>query len=142
MPANKRPLLLIVTLAIALAAGGAIYLFGMEEERHTIDGSVLLLGKANIEESGEHCQGILDFDDLFEGAPVTLRDDRDRVLATGTLAAGSPGTSSCTFEFTLSDVPEVSNYRLQINEQETIELARDFFKGSQWKVEVVWGGLD
>jgi hypothetical protein len=142
MPANKRPLLLIVALVVALGVGAAIYLFGNEDERHTIEGSVLLLGKVNIEETGESCRGLLDWDDLYEGAPVTLRDDQDRVLATGTLSAGSPNTSACTFKFTLTDVPEVSNYRLHINEQEPIELTREFFTGSNWVVEVVWGGLD
>ena len=142
MPANKRPLILIAVLLVALGGAGAIYLFGTDDARHTIEGSVLLLGDPNIEQSDGACRGSLDWDDLFEGAPVTLRDDRDRVLANATLSAGSPGTSSCTFEFTLADVPEVANYRLQINEQERIELTRDFFEGSEWVVEVVWGGFD
>ena len=77
----------------------------------TLTGDYIPSGDTN-----EDCTGYSGYDDITEGAGVTVYDSAGKVVATGALGTGKPVSGACSFPVTVSGVPEGSKfYQVEIS---------------------------
>ncbi|MFB7246948.1 hypothetical protein CW362_04745 [Streptomyces populi] len=106
-----------LTAGIAIGAGAvalAWNLSGSADDRpFTLVGQVQVAGDPGA--SGP-CAGDHEFGDLDKGAPVTVFDSADRVVATGSLGGGTYDSfARCVFPVTVRGVPDGSkSYAVRI----------------------------
>lgn len=77
----------------------------------TLRGTMTLTGD-NIPtgDTSEDCTGYSGFDDISEGASVTVYDSTGKVVASGALGAGKPKSAACVFSVSVPGVPEGSKF--------------------------------
>lgn len=108
-----------VATVLAVAALAVLPLAGCAPSTQTVHGSIAVTDYANdvhpeggsqfgIQGTGDACTPGAGFGDVKAGAEVDIVDGSGKVLAAGQLGAGAvPRTlDSCTFEFTVVDVPQ------------------------------------
>jgi len=76
-----------------------------EDGTITVKGQLDLVGAEAWDRSGKTCEGNGGYDDLEEGTTVTVTSGSGETLALGTLDVGSAVGITCTFTFTIEDVP-------------------------------------
>jgi hypothetical protein len=76
---------------------------------HVITGQLTLIGFSTVTLATQ-CFGKGGYDDLKEGATVTLRDQSSTILASTALGAGVASAGACTFPFTLTGVPDTASF--------------------------------
>ena len=59
---------------------------------------------------GSACEGQNGFEDITQGAPVTLFDQGGTIVAAGALGQGSVTAEGCAFIFTIPGVPYTANF--------------------------------
>lgn len=110
----------IVIFVAVVAAAGVVALAGSGSltPHHTIAGTFDLLATdqtfPSIEMVGSGCDGTGGYGDIAPGAQVTLKDGDGKILGSTSLSTGSGSTSSCTFKFSIANVPEVPFYSVEI----------------------------
>lgn len=75
--------------------------------------------------------------DLDEGAAVTVKNEKDVVVATGRLGPGLWTSDACQMPFTISDVPEASFYAVEVGRRGVQRYSKAEMEEAKWVVELV-----
>lgn len=160
VPPKKRGLhVLVVVLLILVVVAGGIFLAvnrssgggsgaGRVTQTHTITGT-LTLGDGSDPNSNNfyskgsgNCSGQSGYDDITQGAQVTVTDGGGNVLATSSLGLGDQigsGFGSCRFSFTLTGVPDAAFYGVTISDRGTLNYSRAQMESAGWSVAMTLG---
>lgn len=96
----------VVGLVWALSSGGS-----SEPASFTLRGTMTLTGDhVPSGPTGEDCTGYSGYDDIREGASVTVYDSAGKVVATGALETGKPSDGACVFTAKVPGVPDGSKF--------------------------------
>lgn len=79
------------------------------------------------------CEGTDGFDDIREGAGVTVYDASNDVVATGSLGDSEGGSGTfCTFQIAVDDVPKNSKfYKVEVSHRGTVQLTAEEAESGQ-----------
>jgi len=135
---------IVIFIAIVAAAGAlALISSGAIAPHHDITGTLDLVNSASapntIQQTGSGCQGDGGYDDIRTGAQVTLRDGAGVVLATSQLGSGSGSNLSCVFMFTISNVPEVPFYSVEISHRGGVTASLTDMRAAGWTFSLTLG---
>lgn len=92
----------------------------------TLKGTMTLTGD-NVPsgETSEACTGYSGYDDIAEGASVTVYDSKGNVVATGALGAGVPSDAACLFPVRVPDVPAGSKfYQVEVSHRGKVTVSQ------------------
>ncbi|MDX3615347.1 hypothetical protein OG920_18775 [Streptomyces europaeiscabiei] len=79
------------------------------------------------------CEGSGGYDDITEGAAVTVYDAAGTVVATGQLGDSTLSSGTCTFEVAVEDVPRGEDfYKVEISHRGTVQLSGDEAEAGQF----------
>lgn len=79
--------------------------------------------------------------DIADGSKVVLRDGVGQVLSTGRLTGGTFGVEGVEFTFTLTDVPSVDFYELEVSNRGNLTYSLEEMESSSWTVSTSVGSL-
>jgi hypothetical protein len=92
----------------------------------TLHGTLTLKG-SNVATGADYtnCEGSDGFDDIVEGAQVTVYDIDTKIVAVGSLGVGkSDGKANCVFEVTVPGVPRGSKfYQVEISHRGKLQVS-------------------
>lgn len=118
----------VTTLAAVLLALGLTACGENEPETFDASGGIILSADDFGEwTKGTLCHGSGGYDDIDEGASVTIYDNKDVKIATGSLGEGVAITPmACMFEFTVKDVPvqETDIYGVEVTHRGQVTFKR------------------
>ena len=80
---------------------------------YSTGGVLLLYATGSLDRTllpGSGCEGTNGYDDITEGAPVTLYDQSGTIVAAGALGAGTVTSTGCMFTFTIPDIPFTADF--------------------------------
>lgn len=84
-------------------------------------------------DTSEDCTGYSGYDDIAEGASVTVYDSKGAVVATGALGTGKPDSASCVFPVRVPDVPGGSKfYRVEVSHRGQITVTASEAKAGEF----------
>jgi hypothetical protein len=90
---------------------------------------VLQLTDSRVVVSNGTCSGTGGYADITTGASITVSDASHTTVATGELGVGQGGAGSCTFTFTISDVPDSSAfYSVEVTHRGQVTFSRDVLR--------------
>ena len=143
----RRALLALgaVIFVAVVAAAGFIALAGSGSltPQHTISGSFDVLATdqtfPSIQMVGSGCQGTGGYADIVPGAQVTLKDGDGKTLGSTQLSSGTGTTSSCTFTFSIDNVPEVPFYSLEVSHRGAITESLAQMQADAWAFGLTLG---
>lgn len=69
----------------------------------------------NFVKGSGQCFGTSGYDDITEGASVTVEDASGTVVGSGSLGAGHPSPGVCVFAFTVKGVPSSKFYKVEVS---------------------------
>ncbi len=122
---------------VALAGSGGL------TPHHTIAGTFDLIATdqtfPSITSTGATCQGTGGYSDIQPGAPVTLKDGDGKILGSTSLLSGTGTTSSCTFSFSIPDVPEVPFYSMEIGRRGAVTNSLAVMQANGWTFGLTLG---
>ncbi|GHJ95958.1 hypothetical protein SNE510_54770 [Streptomyces sp. NE5-10] len=85
-----------------------------------------LLTDSVVSDGAGGCEGGNGFDDITEGAAVTVYDASGTVVATGELGESTREGGACSFDVTVPDVPTGENfYQVEVTHRGTIQLSEE-----------------
>lgn len=131
----------------AVGAGLALLLAGCGGGDETITGSIQIFGQSDsVTSSGDTCSGAGGYDDIEEGAQVTVKDGDGDLLATADLGPGevtdednsTDSFTQCDLPFTV-DVPASDFYVIEVSHRGEISYSREELEKKNWKVELSLG---
>jgi hypothetical protein len=119
---SKTPFIIgAVVVAVVAVAIGVVALSGGSSSKHTINGTLDLIGYRGTDTGGStpglgaKCAGHGGYSDLEDGTQVTVKDGAGTLLATGTLSNGkTTNPSTCSWTFTIA-VPESGFYSIEVS---------------------------
>lgn len=90
------------------------------------------------------CGGTGGYDDIRQGAGVTLRDDTGRIIATSALSSGVLRTEDltkpyCAFSFVISNIPEVPFYSVEVSHRGQVTASLAEMRTSGWRFALELG---
>ncbi len=97
---------------------------------------------------GDLCYGKGGYDDIKEGAQVTIRDETDTVIAAGRLSEGQIKTTElgldlvsadCIFLFEVTDVPSANFYTVEVSHRGGLTYSLDEMDALDWEVSLSLG---
>lgn len=121
------------------------------KETHSITGSVTLssLGETDISEwsflypafGPGDCIGWRGYDDIIVGADVVIVDGGGTTIAKGELGPGAydEDATSCTFEFTVEDVPTSDFYSVRVGHRDGPTYTFKDLEGLNWAMDLSLG---
>lgn len=71
------------------------------------------------------CEGRHGFDDMTEGADVTVYDATSKVVGSSSLEAGTHSGSSCRWAFSVSDLPPSPFYQVEVSHRGKVTIRRN-----------------
>ena len=81
------------------------------------------------------CSGALGYNDLREGASVTVTDEDGKIIGVSMLDAGRPrGSSECDFSFTINGVLPASVYGIAVSRRGVVNYAEAQMEAQAWDV--------
>ncbi|MER5584834.1 hypothetical protein ABT090_24805 [Streptomyces asoensis] len=93
----------------------------------TLEGSFALTDDATMDDNGR-CGGRSDggYDDIAEGASVTVYGASGDVIATGALGDSAYDDGTCTYEVAVDDVPKGEKfYKVEVSHRGTVQLSAE-----------------
>lgn len=117
---------------------------------HTINGSLTIFatrsgsGRGIDVLAGNRCQGTGGYSDLRIGSNVTVRDGAGTIVAVskledGQFTAGSVGEGTCRLPFTISGVPEMPFYSIEIGRRSGYSISLDQLLQAGWTLDLSIG---
>ena len=95
--------------------------------------------------TGTACVAGTGYDDVSKGGSVTVTDESEKVIALGTLSAGSvltnstTGASYCTFSFSVEKLPKAKFYGVAVGHRNTLRYSRADLQNSHFEVTLTLG---
>lgn len=115
--------------ALALIAGAAAYWFLFAGDL-TVRGKLVLTGSSEVYAGNTNCRGIKGYDDIRQGAQITVTDATGAVIAIGALGAGEATGKACEFSFTINGVPSGEGfYGIEISHRGVLRYAEGDLDG-------------
>lgn len=137
---RPKVLIPIAVLAIVAVVGIVLVTRDSAPERHSIIGILTLTDTDEFWSEGDPCAGSGGYDDIQEGAQVTVRDGEGHVLATSDLLEGVASSDyECDFPFAVPDVPEARFYAVEISHRGEITNSRRDLERNDWFVGLTLG---
>ena len=135
--------IVIFVAVIAAAAVVALASSGSLTPHHTISGTFELLDTdqtfPSITVVGASCHGTGGYADIDAGAEVTLKDGDGKILGSTELSDGTGSVTSCTFTFSIADVPEVGFYSVEISHRGAITNSLAQMQANGWMFGLTLG---
>ncbi len=103
-PSRTRRYVLAATVIVVVALGATAFYLTTRTNTFTITGKVLLTA-SGATFNGVMCRGKGGYEDMRDGAQVTVTDAAGATIALGKLGGGLSGGSSCDFPFEVANVP-------------------------------------
>lgn len=139
--APKKRLSPLAAGIIGLAAGAALvggawaitaYSGPGKPETFTLKGHFTLLEDAS--ETGSGCEGSGGYDDISEGASVTVYGASGDVIATGNLGNSKTITyGTCRFNVAVPDVPRGEKfYKVEVSHRGTVQMSAEEAEGGEF----------
>lgn len=85
---SRKPLYILIAVLFAIAML-AYFLIGGGDDKHEMKGLMQLFSAGNVDGDIEHCKGTGGYDDIDEGADVTIKDQDGKIVGTGRLRNGT-----------------------------------------------------
>ena len=104
---------------------------------HRITGTLRLSPAFVGSEPG--CKGYGGYTDINAGAGVVLKDGDGKILGTGQLQTGSGDAASCSFPFTIDNVPEVPFYSVEVSHRGQITESLAELQADGWNFGLTLG---
>jgi hypothetical protein len=97
----------------------------------TLDGSFELTDGA-VDDGLGGCEGSGGYEDIAEGASVTVYDAAGAVIATGSLGTSTYELGTCTFDVSVGHVPKGEDfYKVEVSHRGTVQLTADEAESGQ-----------
>ncbi len=105
---------------------------------YQVKGAVKLVD-SDIAGNDSNCYGTGGYRDIREAMPVTIRDGKGNILATGATNSGKrpPGEYAniqCTFSFEVSNVPKVDFYSIEVGRRGQLNFSYEEMQKKNWEV--------
>ena len=137
---RPKVLVPIAVLAIVAVVGIVLLTRDSSPEPHSIIGILTLTDTDEFWSEGDPCAGSGGYDDIQEGAQVTVKDENGHVLATSDLLEGVAASDyECDFAFAIPDVPEARFYAVEISHRGEITNSRRDLERNDWFVGLTLG---
>lgn len=124
------------------ATDSAIASYAATPVIHVITGSLVLTDTAGlgISASGGTCQGADGYSDLAPGVSVILKDENGTVIGSTVLGEGTGTSTTCTFAFSLSDVPDTAKfYVITVSHRGDVSDSHDQLAANGWDFSLTMG---
>lgn len=88
---------------------------------------------------GQLCDGVGGFSDIRVDAPVTIKDEAGKILATTKLASGHAATTQiCDFTFS-ANVEDAKFYQVEVSHRGAVTYSKDDLDRAGWKIATTLG---
>ncbi len=130
---------LLVTALMAGCGGSATTTASEAPEDRTITGR-FTLNSATVDRNADltRCEGTGGYEDIEQGASVTLRDGDGNVAGTSRLeVAGADAFGNfpgCIYTFTFDDVADADFYAVEIGDRGEIVYSRADLEAADWRI--------
>lgn len=109
----------------------------------SVQGSFVLVD-SDIGGTATDCYGSGGYSDVESGMPVTIRDGKGDILATGNTGTGSQPEGKysqvqCVFEFKIDNVPKADFYAIEIGRRGQLNYSFDEMQKRNWTVSLSLG---
>lgn len=131
----------LATVEAAVASSGSA---GLEPStgggRYAITGSIELFDPDGAFDSGGPCTGTGGYNDLRQGATVTISDGAGNVLGLGRLSSGMGMTSVvCRFTFTVEELPRSDFYQVDVAGRDAPSYTFEEMQAANWTISLSIG---
>ncbi|MEU6416041.1 hypothetical protein [Streptomyces spiralis] len=132
--AAKRPLSSLTAGLLGLAVGAGIVggVWAITANSDSSPGTFTLKGTftltdGSVRDGSGGCEGSGSYDDISEGAAVTVYGANGSVIATGNLGdSQSPSYGTCEFGIAVQDVPKGEKfYKVEVSHRGTVQLTAE-----------------
>jgi hypothetical protein len=110
------------------------------QERYSISGTFSLNGiqgeEFETESNGDLCYGTGGYDDIQEGAAVTVTNETSTVIGTGALEQSRYTGAGCEFLFDVPNLPRAKFYRIEISHRGQVNFSHDDLEKENWYVKL------
>lgn len=150
---QRGPAVRLVALAvIAVIVVGAVAASGALGAKHTLTGYLTVSPSDGSEELGwltsittssgsvqlgGSCTTRGADSDIVEGTDVSVRDDADKVVGSGALAAGTLDFTThvvCVFRFSVTGIPDATFYTVEIGSRGKLTFSKDDLDAKHWSI--------
>ena|GEM_PF-2469736 len=84
------------------------------------------------------------YSDIDEGAQVTIKDESNKLIATGKLGKGATADigfgGACAFPFSVTNVPTATFYTIEVGSRKGITYSAKEIQDKNWQVNISLGG--
>lgn len=121
--------------------GGTIKLIVAKPPVYSIQGSLTLID-SDISGTDSYCYGTGGYEDIKAAMPVTIRDAKGSIIATGTTEAGVHPTDAqyssvqCTFRFKVDNVAKSDFYEIEVGRRGKLNYSLEAMKQRNWEVSL------
>jgi hypothetical protein len=141
-PVVARALAVVAVVVVGAVVAVALVGSGSGESTHTIRGTMTLID-SDVGGSSGDCYGTEGYDDIEQGAQVTVKNGSGKTLAVSDLQAGSSDDEdfmvSCEFGFVVRDVPDASFYDVTVSHRGGVSFSKDEMERKNWHVRLTLG---
>lgn len=111
------------------------------EASHTLVVVLTLNGEqGDIVRYDDNCEGAGGYDDLFYGAPITVKDGSGNIVKTGSLSVGRfIDGFTCEWRGTISGVPDLDFYSIEVSHRGELAFSNEDLAGNSWIAEMSLG---
>jgi hypothetical protein len=112
------------------------------EERHSLSGTFLLNGTKGeefLEGEAGSCSGTSGYDDIEDGAQVTVTNEANTVIGTGYLERSENIDLACRFYFTVPNLPVAKFYSIEVSHRGQVRYSYEQMQGENWNVSLDLG---
>ena len=136
---TQRIVTIVIVAALILAPLSVIayYVWLDGDDNHQIQGAFVVTNPDNFIRLGDYCAGEGAFAVLERDADVRVWDANGNVLATTMALSGDQLDSTCSFQFTLDDVPNADEYHFQFGDHPVYVITSDNLEQSDWNAVII-----
>lgn len=130
---NRVAIFFLIIATIILLILTAQYL---GESRSTITGTFTLHDSQLGFSDGESCEGSGGYEDIYDGAQVTISNGAGEIIAVSSLENSQmDGTYECVFEYTMKNVPRSDIYQLEVSNRGKITYSHSDLKKNAFVID-------
>lgn len=135
---NNRYIKLAIIIVVLVLV--IIVVQALSQSKHKLSGTVTLYDTKLDFQNGESCYGSGGYDDLSQGASVSVRNGSDKIVATTTLSDGTMiSGSECEFSYALESVPKSDIYQVEVSKRGNVPYSYNDIKDKDFVVNLEIG---